>query len=329
MSADTARNERETAIIRGAMRFLALMSLGMPLAVVGLYYSAGWKAAVLAFPLLLSGLLRRLGSDEQDRPIAFSRLLRLAIGLAVLIGVPVAAVGRDQPEIMRVWPYVTGLPMMLSIALDKRGRIPRGAAVVAGLAFVIGSELFWFYGSMSGWIWFHAFSFPLLMFGSAFLSVAISRGERKRRVLTTETLEPPPRAEGDVSGAASPCVVASDGRKRIYDNPSLSQALAIYDSDWREQNDWVEDSKSEAPSLTIFFGAAGSLVFKVDGPDTNTAQWTFVEPEKGKFIGRPTIIAGSRVPVSLGHALIADVWDDDVESMRRTLGSFEKPLAAR
>lgn len=326
MDAEAARTERERAMIRGVMQFMALMTFGMPFAVVALYYLAGWKVAVLAFPLLLIGVMRRLmSSPKTDARRTLS--LRKAIGLVFLVGVPAAAVAWDEAEIMRIWAYATALPFSLGMALRDKRATNRIAALVAGAVFVAVSDLIWLHGSMAGWIWFHAFAVPIFLAGLVTLGEVLSRGNRTEERRKTRTLAPPPPAEDDMSAPALRCVVlSSDGGKLIYERPSRTQAQAIYDSGWRDDGRLVDEpgQARKKPTLMIAFAANGVLKFEVDGPVTVTVQWTYMElPERGRFLGHPTLVGGRRVPVELGHAVIADAWVDDVEALRDKLRAFD------
>lgn len=306
--------------------FMALLTFGMPLAVIALYYAIGWKIAVLAFPLLFIGLMRRLTSAPKA-DAGRAPLLRRVIGLACLAGIPVAAVAWDEPEIMRVWAYATALPISLGLALDKRQRVSRSAAVLAGILFVAASDLIWLLGSMAGWIWFHAFAFPILLFGFAFLG-ALFRRRHAGSGKTTE-FEPPPRADDDLSAAAIQCIVVyASGERRVYNNASLSQAQAIYGTDWRDEaSSSIEPGEAgnthKKPAFFIRFKGNGILKFEADGPSTNTVQWTYWDkPQKGKFLGFPTLIGEAKVPTTLGPQVIADVWEDDTVALKARLEPF-------
>jgi hypothetical protein len=141
LDGETARVARGAALTRGVMGFLAILTLGMPLVVVAAYYAVGWKAAVLAFPLLLMGLGRLTPSKNQDEDANRRRIRKRFVTLTILYAVPAAAVWWDNPEIMRVWAYATVLPFSLFLASDGKGNISRTATILAGVIFVALSDL--------------------------------------------------------------------------------------------------------------------------------------------------------------------------------------------
>jgi len=326
MDGEAARLARGATIARGAMRFLGLLALGMPLAVVALYYAVGWKAAVLAFPLLLVGLLRLLSSTKQDDPASRARRPRRVLGLASISIVPITAVMWDEPEIMRIWAYATALPFSVGLALDGKRKIDRSATTAAGIIFVAASEVIWLFGSIAGWIWFHAFAVPIFLFGFAFLVHVFSPRDKDKEIRNTRELEPPPRGDGDVSTAALQCVIVTrDRERRVFKSVSRSQAQGIYEADWRGEYDHLLkldmiDEALPRPTFYVAFNGNGVLKFEADGPSTITVQWIYMEvPERRRLLGRPVLVGGSKVPYELGPEIIADVWNDDVEALNARL----------
>lgn len=334
MDAEAARAARGAALTRGVMSLLAILALGMPLAVIALYYAAGWQAAVLAFPLLLAGLGRLTPPDEQGTEARHRRLRRRVVRLIVLSMFPAAAVWWDQPEIMRFWAYAFAIPLTLG-AFDARTTFSRTAAILSCVIFVATSDLIWLFGSIAQWIWFHAFAVPILMFGSAFLHLAFDRrkGDQIREV-TVEKV-PPLREEGDQSSTASRCVInTGNGERWIFGNVSRSQVQAIYAaSDWRrEYENRLEANVAQdlitKPVLFVAFNGDGVLKFEADGPSTNTIQWIYMESrQKGRLFGSHGLIRESNVPDVLGREIIADAWNDDVASLRSRLQPFPTPLS--
>lgn len=326
MDGEAVRLARGAAITRGAMRFLGLLALGMPLAVIALYYAVGWKAAVLAFPLLLVGLLRLLSSTKQDDPTSRARRPRRVLGLAFISIVPIAAVVWDEPEIMRIWAYATALPFSVGLALDGKRKTDRSATIAAGIIFVAASELIWLFGSIAGWIWFHAFAVPIFLFGFAFLVHAFSPRDKDKEIRNTRELEPPPRGDGDVSTAALQCVIVTrDRERRVFKSVSRSQAQAIYEADWRGEYDHMLkldmiDEALRRPAFYVAFNGNGVLKFEADGPSTMTVQWIYMEvPERRRLLGRPVLVGGRKVPYELGPEIIADVWNDDLGALNARL----------
>jgi len=330
MDGEAAILARGATITRGVMRFLGLLTLGMPLAVIALYYAVGWKAAVLAFPLLLVGLLRLLSSTKQDDPAFRARRPRRILGLAFISIVPIAAVVWDEPEIMRIWAYATALPFSVALALDGKRKIDRSATIAAGIIFVAASELIWLFGSIAGWIWFHAFAVPIFLFGFAFLVHAFSVRDRDKEIRNTRELEPPPRGDGDASTAALQCVIVTGDRenreRRVFKSVSRSQAQAIYESEWRDEYDHLLkldtiDEALQKPAFYVAFNGSGVLKFEADGPSTMTVQWIYMEvPERRRLLGRSVLVGGSKVPCEFGPEIMADVWNDDVEALKTRLG---------
>lgn len=326
MDGEAARLARGATITRGWMRFLGLLTLGMPLAVIALYYAVGWKAAVLAFPLLFVGLFRLSSSTKQGDPDFRAKRPRRILGLVFISIVPIAAVVWGEPEIMHIWAYATALPFSVGLALDGKRKIDRSATIAAGIMFVAASELIWLFGSIAGWIWFHAFAVPLFLFGFAFLVHAFSLSGRDKEIRNIRELEPSPRGDGDVSTSAPRCVIVTgDREKRVFKSVSRSQAQAIYESAWRGEYDHLLkldmiDEALQKPAFYIAFNGSGVLKFEADGPSTMTVQWIYMEvPERRRLLGRSVLLGGSKVPCELGPEIITDVWNDDVEALKTRL----------
>lgn len=334
MDGETARVARGAALTRGVMGFLAILTLGMPLVVVAAYYAVGWKAAVLAFPLLLMGLGRLTPSKNQDEDANRRRIRKRFVTLTILYAVPVAAVWWDNPEIMRVWAYATVLPFSLFLASDGKGNISRTATILAGVIFVALSDLIWLFGSIGPWIWFHAFAVPIFFIAFSFLTVAFApreRGEgRKSRI---EKMPPPPE-EDDQSSLALRCVInRGNGETWEFKAVSRSQVQAIYAAaEWRQDHDDRPQSgaapeDTEKPSFMVAFNGNGVLKFEADGPSTVTVQWIYMEArQRGRLFGSPGLIGETKVPATLGRAIIADVWNDDVASLKARLQQRALPV---
>lgn len=333
MDAEAARVARGAALIRGVMGFFGFLALGMPLVVVAVYYAAGWQGAVLVFPLLLMGIGRLTPPRKLDEKAARRRMRRRIVTLTILCAIPAAAVWWDEPEIMRLWAYAFAIPFGLSAVFDREAKISRGATILTAVIFVAASDVIWLFGSIAQWIWFHAFAVPIFLFGSAFLHLAFTHRERDQaREITVEKVPPLPE-EGDQSSLAVRCVIVTgNGEKWIFSKVSRSQVQAIYAAaEWRRAYDNLLEAAVvpegvKKPQLLVAFKGNGVLKFEVDGPSTVAVQWIYMEArQKGRLFGSACLVGETNVPDALGPEIIADVWNDDVETIKARLQPFATP----
>jgi hypothetical protein len=331
VSNENAWAKRGEQMNRGIMQFMALLTFGMPIAVIAAYYIGGWKAAVLAFPFLFVGVFGRFSSSPRS-PVKtrLPKWVRRSLALAVLVGIPLAAVGLDEPQIMRLWAYAIILPFSFGLAFDRNKAISRAAPLLAGAIFLALSEMIWLFGSIAGWIWFHAFAMPIFMFLFSGLTAAFSEYHRDRSIPNSTRHDPPPRAQDDHSANAwSIELQTAAGERRRYTNVSLSQAQAIFQAqDWGgEYEEYVRISatgkKAKQPAIYIIFSAAGNLILEVDGPSTMTAQWMlFDDPPRGRLLGTPRVVRGQKIPLELVPQLMVDSWDEAKDAFRARLEPF-------
>jgi len=315
------------------MGFFGILTLGMPFAIIALYYAVGWQPAVLAFPLLFAGLGHLTPPRKRDNGARRPRNRRRIVLLIMLSAIPAAAVWWDRPEIMRFWAYAFAIPWCLSIVFDREAKISRGATILSAVIFVAASDLIWLFGSIAQWIWFHAFAVPIFILGFGFIHYAFSRREwDQTREITVEKAPPLPE-EGDQSSLAVRCVIVTgNGEKWIFSKVSRSQVQAIYAAaEWRRAYDNLLEAAVvpdgvKKPELLVAFRGNGVLKFEADGPSTVTVQWIYMEArQKGRLFGSACLVGERNVPDALGPGIIADVWNDDVETIKARLQPFATP----
>lgn len=342
--AEPRTSERSAGFVPRIMGFLAIAALGMPLAVLAAYYLLGWQAAVLLFPVLFVATFSRLGG-KRSRPKSW---FKFTLVMTILVGIPLAAVLTGFPEIMRLWAYAVAIPTAVEYGRGKkfisaeRFDLPaRSADLVARMAsglgpalFLIGSELIWLWSSMSTWIWYHAFSFPILIV----LSVAVSMlADRVLPVKPTNIEEgtAPPRADGDTSEMA-PVVIRKQpvGPGLNYKDVSLSQMKAILaEMDWSggavEVSDLAEvgNGQPETSLMTTFMN--GTVHVVRDGDHTVLVRWNYFEPAPRRVMGHLKMYCARRVPLSLVTDVLDAIWADRWEDVAGLLDGYAKPVQPR
>lgn len=311
--------------------------MAIPLIVIALYYLFGWRAAVLAFPvLLLSSAVRRQSREPPTgAPTSLRRFARAA-SFTGLVAIPVAAVSLGNAEVMRLWAYAAAIVIVLGMARDgkaakalttgrlaiseTRAKLAHFAiwAAIAGL-FVVGSEAIWLKLSMGLWIWYHAFSVPIAMLIMTVVYIVLEWIVGPRRKEASVTAEPPPRAPDDASQSAMVFSrMRSTGSMSHYGSVGVSQAQRISaDIDRAEEYRLGEGSMPDGTELhesvfTIVFKDASVLSIFPDGETTMRVRWQFMDPPRGiRLMGTPYGYQAAQVPVSLAPELIDLAWADD------------------
>lgn len=320
--------------------FATLLTLGMPIAILTANYTLGWQAAVLLFPLLAM-TLSSIGAGHRARP---TRWLRLTMTLAILFGIPLVAVSSDRPEIMRLWAYATAIPFAFLFSrrgLVKAGKLAlkaRSATYAASLSnmlgpllFLIGSEAIWLWTSMDMWIWYHAFSVPILIILTASV---IWIADRKLPAKPSNIIDakPPPGDPADRSRKAYAALSKQpSGEQYRYQEISLSQFNALFaKTDWSGGEVAVSDTgqvKDGGPEtwFKVMF-AKGQLIVTRDGNRTATVFWSYFEPVKWRVLGDLRFHSASKVPLDLVEEVIATIWDARWSDAAQQVEAYSNPF---
>lgn len=339
--------DRRDAHVRRVSRLLGLTALVFPLAIVAVYYLAGWQAAVLLFPApfvlaLVSARLRPQTRFRKEERSAFDAIAG-TVALAGLVALPISAVISNNAEWMRAWAYLVAIPIALLFAGDKDSTNNlTGASVsipgrwlslthammwgVIAVLFVGGSELIWLASSMDIWIWYHAFAVPIfllmMLLVQEVLAVLVGRPANS----VPESAEPPERSPGDVSAALGTVFCRrTAGPGLIYRKVSLSQTQVLAADILTKEivHSSMDERQLPVPNTKVFFDDGSGLTFWRDGAETFGVRWNYFRaPRRLEMFGSGEHFAATQVAAELMPTLIHRAWNSDWDGMMELLRPF-------